>query len=84
MQGDGKKDTREKGRREKLMKHLFPGCPRSSNEEAVDELCQAEESSEDVSTLSHGLHTIDICSLFGQSGHTSELRYCCIICSGSD
>jgi hypothetical protein len=81
MRGDGKKDTRKKGRREKLMKRLFPGCPRSSNEKAVDELplCQDGESSDDVSTLSHGIHTIDIRSLCGQFGHIRELQYCCII-----
>jgi hypothetical protein len=47
------------GRRENSIKHLFPGRPRSSNEEAVEEsaLCHDEENSEHISNLSHKLNT---------------------------
>jgi hypothetical protein len=66
------------------MKHLFPGRPRSSNEEAVNEsaLCDDEENPEDVSTLTHRINTKDICLLCGEFGHNMELWYRCVICSG--
>jgi hypothetical protein len=72
------------GGRENSMKRLLLGRRGSSNEVAVNDSppCHDVDNS-DVSTLSHRIHTNDICLLCGEFGRKRELWYRCVISMGS-
>jgi hypothetical protein len=78
-----KDNFKKEERRVTLIKYLFPGRPKSSNEEGVDEfrLCYNKESPEDISTVYHRTNTTDICHLYGEFCHSRKLRYSNLVCS---